>query len=68
MKESKDATTKKTVRRETLCGRLDRTINYARAIKYHIQYPDMLNGKGRRHGHHNTGLDTKTKRNKACYQ
>ncbi len=28
---------KEKLRRETLCGRLDRTINHARAIKYHIQ-------------------------------
>ncbi len=62
MKESKDAMAKEQLRRETLCGRLDRTINYARAIKFHIQYTDMLDGKGRRHGQHNTGFDTKTKR------
>ncbi len=42
------------MRRETLCGRLDRAINYDRAIK------------GRRHGQHNTGFDTKTKRKKVC--
>ncbi len=51
------------MRRETLGGRLDRTINYERATKHHIQI-NMLDGKGRRHGQHNTGFDTKTKRKK----
>ncbi len=60
MQESKDAKAKENLRRETLCARLDRTINYARAIKYHT---NMLDGKGRRHGQHNTtGFDTKIKR------
>jgi hypothetical protein len=46
-KRTNDATTKckkvrmqrqrKKIRRETLCGRLDRTINYESAIKHHIQ-------------------------------
>jgi hypothetical protein len=37
VQESKDAKAKEKLRKETLCGRLDRTINYAREIKYHIQ-------------------------------
>jgi hypothetical protein len=37
VQESKDAMAEEKLRRETLCGRLDKTINYARAIKYHIE-------------------------------
>ncbi len=61
MQERKDAKTKEKLRKETLCGRLDRTITYAREIKL-IPYPNMLDGKVRRHGQHNTGFDTKIKR------
>jgi hypothetical protein len=61
VKESKDAKAKEQLRKEAFCGRLDRTINYARAIKYQIPCTNMLDGKGRRHGQHNTGFDTKTK-------
>jgi hypothetical protein len=32
VQESKDAKAKEKMRRETLCGRLDRAINHARAI------------------------------------
>ncbi len=35
--KSKNAKAKEKMRRGALCGRLDRTINYARTINYHIQ-------------------------------
>ncbi len=44
MQESKDAKAKEKLRKETLCGRLDRTINYAREIKYRIK--NMLDARG----------------------
>lgn len=45
MQESKDAKAKEKLRKETLCGRLDRTINYAREIKYHIQICSIARGE-----------------------
>jgi hypothetical protein len=65
LQESKDTKAKEKLRSKTFCGRLDRTINYARDSNTPCPCANTLDGKGRRHGQHDNRLGTKTKR-KEC--